>query len=96
MVEVRDRDRKTETETDRGRCHRREGDRDRERELGIAGARRETPICFDKRSRPLGILEGTKLKFVTGPRLTHEHGENRARKEDLMDEPENLTPPLQP
>ena len=41
-------------------------------------------------------LEGTKLKFVTGPRLAHEHGENRAQKDDLMAEPENLTPPLQP
>ena len=33
-----------------------------------------------------------KLKFVTGPRLAHDHGENRAQKEDLMAEPENLTP----
>ena len=40
-------------------------------------------------------LEGTKLKFVTGPRLAHDHGENRAQKEDLMAEPENRPPPLQ-
>ena len=40
--------------------------------------------------------EGTKLKFVTGPRLAHEHGENRAQKDDLMVEPENLTPPSSP
>ena len=38
-------------------------------------------------------LEGTKLKFVTGPRLAHDHGENRAQKEDLMAEPENRPPP---
>ena len=41
-------------------------------------------------------LEGTKLKFVTGPRLAHDHGENRAQKEDLMAELENLTPPSSP
>ena len=40
--------------------------------------------------------EGTKLKFVTGPRLAHEHGENRAQKDDLMAEPEILTPPSSP
>jgi hypothetical protein len=41
-------------------------------------------------------LEGTKLKFVTGPRLAHDHGENRAQKEDLMAEPENRPPPSRP
>ena len=40
-------------------------------------------------------LGGTKLKFATGPRLAHDHGENRAQKEDLMAEPENRPPSLQ-
>ena len=42
-------------------------------------------------------LEGTKLKFVTGPRLAHKHCENRAQEEELMAQPETLAPPaLQP
>jgi hypothetical protein len=49
---------------------------------------------IEKRRKVLS-LKGTKLKFVTGPRLAHEHGENGAQKEDLMAEPENLTPYLQ-
>ena len=31
-------------------------------------------------------LGGTEFKFVTGPRIAHEHGENRAQKDDLMPE----------
>ena len=34
-------------------------------------------------------LGGTELKFVTGPWMAHEHGENRAKKA----EPVNWTPP---
>ena len=48
-----------------------------------------------KKRRKVPSLEGTKLKFVTGPRLAHDHGENRAQKEDSMAEPENRPPPLQ-
>ena len=38
-------------------------------------------------------LEGTKLKFVLGPRPAHDHGENCAQKVDLMAEPETPLPP---
>ena len=40
--------------------------------------------------------EGTKLKFVTGPRPAQEHGENRAQNDNLMAEPENRPPPSRP
>ena len=46
-----------------------------------------------KKKRKELSLEGTKLKFVTGPRLAHEHAENRAQKDDLMAEPKKLDPP---
>ena len=48
-----------------------------------------------KKRRKVLSREGTKLKFVTGPRPAHEHGENRARNDNLMAEPENRPPPLQ-
>ena len=40
--------------------------------------------------------EGSKLKFVTGPRPAQEHGENRAQNDNLMAEPENRPPPSRP
>ena len=40
------------------------------------------------------LLGGTELRFVTGPRIAHEHGENLTQKDDLMTEPEP-PPPLQ-
>ena len=50
------------------------------------------PMTFQKdreiKQRSEGFsLGGTELKFVKGPRLAHEHGDNRAHKEDLMAEP---------
>ena len=44
--------------------------------------------------KPLS-LEGPELTFVKGPGIAHEHGENRAQKDDLislMAEPENRPP----